>query len=99
MQVLSGHGIDGSAHRARQLTPAMLREADLVLAMEREQVGHIMRMAPEASGKVLLLDRWGSGQDVADPYRQSREAFDHVYELIECAVRSWLPYLQRRTGL
>ena len=72
----------------------MLRDADLVLAMEREHVASLMRMAPEASGKVMLLDRWGQGSDIPDPYRQSREAFEHVYQLIDRAVQSWLPYLR-----
>jgi protein-tyrosine phosphatase len=92
--VLGDHGVDGSAHRARQITPSMLREADLVLAMERDHVGSLMRMAPEASGKVMLLDRWAQGADIPDPYRQSREAFEHVYGLIERGVNSWLPYLR-----
>ena len=94
-QLLAEHGVDGSAHRARQLTDAMLRDADLVLAMERDHVASMMRMAPEASGKVMLLDRWGQGRDIDDPYRQSREAFEHVYDMIESSVRSWLPYLQQ----
>lgn len=93
MQLLSEHGVDAGAHEARQLTLAMLREADLVLAMERDHVASMMRMAPEASGKVMLLDRWVRGGDVADPYRKSREAFEQVYEMIERAVSAWLPYL------
>lgn len=92
-QVLGEHGVDGGAHLARQLSTSMLREADLVLAMERDHAAQIMRMALEASGKVMLLDRWCGGRDVADPYRQSREAFEHVYEMIDQGVRSWLPYL------
>ena len=94
LQILSEHGVDGSAHRARQITAAMLRDADLVMAMEREHVARLMRLAPEASGKVMLLDRWGQAGDIPDPYRQSREAFDHVYQLIDGAVQSWLPYLR-----
>lgn len=94
LQVLGEHGVDGGAHLARQLTTTMLREAELVLAMEREHVSRMMTLAPEASGKVMLLDRWGQGNDIPDPYRQSREAFEHVYGLIEESVRAWLPYLR-----
>ncbi len=72
----------------------MLRDVDLVLAMEREHVNRIARLAPEASGKVMLLDRWNQGADIPDPYRQSREAFDHVYSLIDRGVNAWLPYLR-----
>lgn len=94
LQLLAEHGLDGSPHRARQLTTSMLRDADLVLGMEREHVARMMRQVPEASGKVMLFDRWGPGCDVADPYRQSREAFEHVYETIDRTVRSWLSYLR-----
>lgn len=93
LQVISEHGIDGSAHRARQLTSAMLRAADLVLGMEKSHVNAMVRMAPEASGKIFVLDKWLQARDIPDPYRQQRPAFDHVYELIEQGVISWLRYL------
>ncbi|HEY4089982.1 MAG TPA: low molecular weight protein-tyrosine-phosphatase [Luteibacter sp.] len=93
LELLREHGIDGSAHRARQLDRSLLRSADLVLAMERDHVGSITRMAPEASGKVFLLDRWLVGQDIPDPFRQSRPAFEHVYTLIDNSVNSWMKYL------
>lgn len=94
LQVMGEGGVDGGAHRARQLTSSMLRDADLVLAMERDHVARMMRMAPEASGKVMLLDRWGAGGEIPDPYRQSREAFEHVYQLIDRSVEGWLPFLR-----
>lgn len=93
LQLLAEHGIDGAAHRARQLTPAMLREVDLVLGMETSHVHAMTRLAPEASGKIFLLDKWLLGRDIPDPYRQQRPAFEHVYELIEQGVHSWLRYL------
>lgn len=93
-QVLREHGVDGAGHRARQLTPAMLRDADLVLAMEKSHVAAIGRMAPETSGKVFLLGKWQDDTPVPDPYGQQREAFDHVYQLIERGVAAWLPHLQ-----
>lgn len=93
MQVLGEHGIDGTAHHARQLTPAMLREADLVLGMEKSHVDAMIRLAPEASGKIFMLDKWLQGRDIPDPYRQQRIAFDHVYGMITQGVDSWLRYL------
>jgi protein-tyrosine phosphatase len=92
-QLLTEHGIDGEAHRARQLTPAMLREADLVLGMEKSHVAAMTRLAPEASGKIFLLDKWLQGRDIPDPYRQQRVAFEHVYGMIVRGVDSWLRYL------
>ena len=93
MSLLKKHGIDASAHRARQLEPAMLREAELVLAMERRHLAAAARMAPEASGKLFLLDKWLDAADIPDPYRQSQQVFDHVHALIERGVGSWLRYL------
>ena len=72
----------------------MLREADLVLAMEREHADSIKRVAPECSGKIMLLDRWGEASDIPDPYRQGREAFEHVFGMIERSTLAWLKYLQ-----
>jgi len=93
LQLLAEHDIDGTLHRARQLTPAMLRGADLVLGMEKSHVAAMTRLAPEASGKIFLLDKWLQGRDIPDPYRQQRVAFEHVYGTIAQGVESWLRYL------
>lgn len=93
LELLREHGVDGAAHRARQADNALLRQSDLILAMEKRHIAEIGRMAPEVSGKVFLLDRWGAGADIPDPYRQQRPAFEHVYKLIDGAVSGWLKYL------
>lgn len=92
-ELLREAGVNASAHRARQVTPAMLRTADLILGMEKSHVLALGRMAPEASGKVFLLDKWLEARDIPDPYRQQRPAFEHVHALIDAGVTSWLPYL------
>jgi len=92
-ELLHEGGIDASAHRARQLEPSMLRDADLVLAMEHRQLKSVVRLAPEASGKVFLFDKWHAGGDVPDPYRRSRSVFEQVHASIERGVGSWLRYL------
>lgn len=93
LQLLAENGIDGSEHRARQLTADMLREADLVLATERSQISVVTRVAPEASGKVFLLDKWQHGSDIPDPYCLPRPVFERAYDMIERGVDSWLRYL------
>lgn len=92
-QLLAENGVDGTKHRARQLTSSMMRDADLVLGMEKSHVAAMTQLAPEARGKVFLLDKWLQGRDVPDPYRQQRAAFEHVYEMIACGVDSWKRYL------
>lgn len=93
LALLREHGVNGETHRARQLDSALLRQSDLILAMEKNHVAAMTRMAPEASGKIFLLDRWLDGRDIPDPYRQQRPAYEHVYGLIEQGVNSWLRYL------
>lgn len=93
LQLLTEHGIDATAHRARQLTPAMLLDAELVLGMEQSHIDQMTRMVPAASGRVFTLDKWLAARDIPDPYAQQRPAFEHVYQLISDGVDSWLPYL------
>jgi protein-tyrosine phosphatase len=93
MQILCERGIDARKHRARQLEPNMLRDADLVLAMERRHLKAAARLAPETRDKLFLLDQWHEADDVPDPYRRSRRTFEHAYALIERGVDSWLRYI------
>jgi protein-tyrosine phosphatase len=93
LQLLQEHGLDGSRHRARQLNGTLLRSSNLILAMEKSHVAAIGRMAPEVSGKVFLLDKWGEGRNIPDPYRQERAAFERIYALIDQSVKGWLQYL------
>ncbi len=80
--LLADCGIDISGHRARQLTPDMIADADLVLVMEAEHQQAIERLAPAARGRVHRLGRFG-GFDVQDPYRQPRAAFARALGEIE----------------
>jgi protein-tyrosine phosphatase len=93
MELLHEHGMDATQHRARQVDAEMLREADLVLGMERRHLLAAARLAPEASGKLFLLGKWLEFDGVPDPYRKPRQAFEEVYGLIERGVGSWLRYL------
>ncbi len=86
--LLLEQGIDISAHRARQLTEALLRQADLVLVMETAQKKAIAALDPSARGKVYRLGEWNN-TDILDPYRQSRTAFEEALRLIQQGVADW----------
>lgn len=92
--VLQEHGLDFTAHRARQVDSHMLHDADLILAMEHSHIQHIRQIAPEVHGKTFLIGKWQGELEIPDPYRQSRPAFEHVHTLLTQAVESWLPYLK-----
>ena len=84
------HGIDMSAHRARQINLDILKWADLVLVMENGHKTELLRRYPELGDKV---HRYGEAQqvDIPDPYRR------------RCGTRlgrlfAWPPYANDRPG-
>ena len=87
--VANEHGVDMSEHTAQQLTSELCREFDLILVMEQGHINAVTNIAPEARGKTMLLSQWLDKQDIPDPYRQSKEAFDYAFDLIERSVRAW----------
>jgi protein-tyrosine phosphatase len=89
VEIMAGVGVDISAHRARMLTDAIAREADLILVMDEQQKQHIASQYPYARGKVFRLGE-ASKQDIPDPYRQDPEVFRMVFSQIENGVNEWV---------
>ncbi|MFJ4145494.1 low molecular weight protein-tyrosine-phosphatase [Pseudomonas sp. NPDC089734] len=92
--VLQAHEVPVRRHEARQVNRQLLRQAQLILLMERAHLLNILKLAPEVRGKTFLIGRWQHKQEVADPYRSSRSAFEQAYEHLSRCVDDWLPYLQ-----
>ena len=85
--------IDMSAHKGRQLNSSLVAENSVILVMEQRHLSDLCNRYPQARGKTFLLGKWLDDKEIPDPYRQSREAFEHVYELIESACGAWQKYL------
>jgi len=85
-RVSRGHGAEIGAHRAQRVTPAMLRESDLVLVMEREHLAAVAALGADA-GKCHVLSEWPDGGEpellISDPFGGSLEAYE------ECWRRIW----------
>ncbi|RMG91596.1 MAG: low molecular weight phosphotyrosine protein phosphatase [Zetaproteobacteria bacterium] len=88
IELMRARGIDLTGHRARQLTSAMVRQADLVLVMEERHREHVHAMLPVARGKVHLLGKWQQ-VEIPDPYRKDKQAFVQALQLIEQGVEAW----------
>lgn len=85
-------GIDLSAHRARQVTVADARAADLLFAMDSGHLSFLRRLASPASQSNLHLflpwaDPGRADKDVPDPYYGDREGFVAVHRLLDQATR------------
>lgn len=89
LKVAAEHGVDLAEHQAKQLTSELCAQYDLILVMEKAHKEALTEIAPEARGKTMLFGQWIGQNDIPDPYRQSREAFDHAYKLIEESAHSW----------
>ena len=87
-ELMAERGLDISAHRARQLTPDLIKQADLVLVMESAHKKAIEADDATARGKVARLGEW-QDRDIDDPYRQPRAAFEAALVAIETGVASW----------
>ena len=88
--LLQREGIDRSDHLTKTLTDEMIRQADLILAMEQFHVDEMLRRVPTASGKAHLLARFGLSQpsgereaNIPDPIGKPVE----VYEVCCATIR------------
>lgn len=88
-EIAEANGISLGSHVAQQLSSDLCRDYDLILVMEKGHIEAVTKIAPEARGKTMLFGQWIGQKDIPDPYRQSREAFEHAYSLIEDAANAW----------
>jgi protein-tyrosine phosphatase len=88
-KIAAEHGIDITTHQAQQLTSELCSHYDLILVMEKNHIDALTNIAPEARGKAMLFGQWIGQKNIPDPYRQSREAFDFAFDLIEQAAHAW----------
>ncbi|EGR2796185.1 phosphotyrosine protein phosphatase [Vibrio navarrensis] len=89
IEVAAEHGVDVENHHSQQLTPQLCSQYDLILVMEKGHMEALTQIAPEARGKTMLFGQWIGQKDIPDPYRQSKEAFDYAYKLIDEAAQAW----------
>lgn len=94
LQVAEDNGVDIGNHEAKQLTSELCAQYDLILVMEKGHKEALTNIAPEARGKTMLFGQWMGQKDIPDPYRQSREAFEHAYKLIDESAELWAEKLK-----
>jgi protein-tyrosine phosphatase len=91
---------------ARTFVAADFARFDYVLAMDRQNLTNLLRLAPDtgARAKVRLLRSFdpalGPGDhEVPDPYFGGPEGFDHVFDVCLAACRGLLTHLRKTHGL
>lgn len=93
LALLQREGADFSSHMSRMLTDAMIRQADLVVVMERFHRDEVLRRVPEAAGKTMLLksvghstEPEGTDADIPDPIGKPGEVYEACFETIRQGV-------------
>jgi len=94
VQIGLEQGLDLSGHRAQQITSFMCQQADLILVMEQGHKAQLEQQYPQVRGKVFRLGQLGQFE-IADPYREPREAFDAAWAAIARGVADWVPRIQQ----
>ncbi|QDG54294.1 low molecular weight phosphotyrosine protein phosphatase [Persicimonas caeni] len=90
--------LDISHQRAQQLEDAHHHEFDVLVAMDRSNRRHALRMDGADSDKILLLRNFEPepqhrGTDVPDPYGGGVSQFDLVFDIVDRCTERLLDHL------
>lgn len=89
IQVMTAEGVDLHRHRSTQLTPELIRKADLILAMSPFHRQTALRMCEDAKNKTFLLKEFTKSDlknvQIADPMGCTLEVFKKCFKEIKQA--------------
>jgi len=92
-------GVDLSPLRGRQAVAEDMKRFDYVLAMDEENLEHLLSICPSGlEEKVELFMEYTSGhpREVPDPYFGGHAGFDRVLDMIEAASEGLLDDIRQR---
>jgi protein-tyrosine phosphatase len=106
LAALRHRGLVADDHRARQFTQALFADYDLILAMDRDNLAELHRLAPDHASrdKLQMLRAYdplalASGDlDVHDPYYGEDDGFARALDEIEPAVDGLVQTIARELG-
>lgn len=85
-------GVDISQHRARQVTAEDFQKFDHIVALDADNLAHLIKMRPDSGGAELslLLDHvtGREGQPVADPYYGHRSDFEVTWSDVTAGAQA-----------
>lgn len=100
-QAARRRGIDISSLRGRRATVEDIRRFDYVLAMDRENLEHLLEICPVGyERKIQLFLEYAphrTEREVPDPYFGGDSGFDRVLDMVEEASRGLLAKIRERS--
>lgn len=95
-RIAAREGLDLESHRSRRVSPEMLHEADLVIAMERAHLDALLALGADPD-KSHVVSEWPAPAEpelqVFDPYGASSEAYEESWRRIRRHVSRIAPHV------
>lgn len=96
LRVMRKRGIDISGHRAATVTASVMKQADLVLTMTRQQKQVLRLMFPEMAEKIMTLGEFAqSDAEIPDPFMGDETVYEQCAAALETLVRTAANKLER----
>ena len=97
-----GRGYDLASLRGRQVSDQDFETFDYILAMDRDNLGNLLRRCPEHHKRkvrlCLAFSRSYPNLDVPDPYYGGGKGFEQVLDMVEDAAEGLLEEIERTPG-
>jgi protein-tyrosine phosphatase len=85
-------GISLAEHRAKQLAPEMVMQADCIFAMDFQNMAELLTLYPESQGKIFMLSEHGEAQwqyrEIVDPYLGDLESTRLCGRQLQSCIRN-----------
>ncbi len=94
-QSASEQGFSLEGHLARQLTPAMCREYDLILTMDKHHIEAVTNWRWKPGVRPFLFGYWLQQLEISDPYRRGAEISDIIFKQLISAAEEWVKVFQQ----
>lgn len=86
IQVMREFGADLKKHRAKQVSAALIRSADVILTMTKHHKQILSAQFPDSAEKIRILGE-EKGVEIADPFGGSMEAYRLCAKTMEALIR------------
>ncbi len=103
IEVMTELGIDISSHVSQPLNSDLVRQADFIFTMTRQQQDMIQALYPAAAEKTFLVREFEESvaaetKDIADPIGQSVEVYRRTRDQIRDALPSLIVFIDQTTA-
>jgi protein-tyrosine-phosphatase len=100
IRAMAERGLSLQSHRARQLSPALVQEAAVILTMTRVHKTEVAGRFPGCEGKLFTLGEYigEPNRDIADPFGMPQETYRLVANQLADIILCVIERMQRECG-